>query len=276
MRMLRNPSDRGLLLVGNTLLGSLEHSDLHLLLPHLWRVSAGHRDILFDVGDEIDLVYFPETAMIALIEHDHGERSIETGIVGREGFIGWQALMGSAVATCRADVQLDGGMLLAIKAPVLAVACQASPRLLRTLLRFTEAVMVQMGCTSLANSSYSLAERLSRWLVMRHDRVSHDVLCVHHDEISMCLGVRRASVTDCLHVLEGELLIKSRRGKITILDRDGLLAKAGKSYGLSEEHNRSLSKADGLTSGNRQPGSVRRDSLEHTQMTAEPFALASL
>jgi len=48
------------------------------------------------------------------------------------------------------------------------------------------------------------------------------------------LGVRRPGVTTSLHVLEGLHLIKSERGAITIRDRLGLEAYAGKSYGRPE------------------------------------------
>ena len=48
------------------------------------------------------------------------------------------------------------------------------------------------------------------------------------------LGVRRAGVTSALHMLEGERLIRSTRGMITVLDRAGLEAKANGSYGLPE------------------------------------------
>lgn len=229
-----NPGDASLLLAGNSLLSSLDQNDLQLIVPHLSRIAANHGDTLFDVGDEIEWVFFPETAVIALVDYDSAGHSIETGLVGREGFVGWPSILGCTVATCRADVQLEGGSLLAIRATALDAACHASSSLRCALLQFVQAAMAQMSGTMLANSSYPLTSRLSRWLLMRHDRMSQDTLAVQHDEISMCLGVRRASITDCLHLLEGERLIRSRRGKITIRDRDGLRERAGPCYGTAE------------------------------------------
>ncbi|HEX8258113.1 MAG TPA: helix-turn-helix domain-containing protein, partial [Allosphingosinicella sp.] len=75
---------------------------------------------------------------------------------------------------------------------------------------------------------------LCRWTLMAHDRIEGDEIKVTHDEIAVMLGVRRASVTDALHILEGEGLIRSRRGRVTIRNRDGLRRLAGETYGYAE------------------------------------------
>jgi hypothetical protein len=55
-----------------------------------------------------------------------------------------------------------------------------------------------------------------------------------HEFLSLMLGVRRPGVTDALHRLEGDRLIKARRSTIAIRDRGGLEAVANGSYGVSE------------------------------------------
>jgi len=69
---------------------------------------------------------------------------------------------------------------------------------------------------------------------MAHDRVEGDEIEVTHREIAVMLAVRRTSVTDALHILEGEGLIRCRRGRVLIRDRSGLRRRAGNSYGLAE------------------------------------------
>lgn len=54
------------------------------------------------------------------------------------------------------------------------------------------------------------------------------------------LGVRRASVTDTLNILEGQKLIRASRGQIKVLDRPALERRADQSYGVPEEEYRSL------------------------------------
>ncbi|MCA1653745.1 MAG: Crp/Fnr family transcriptional regulator [Sphingomicrobium sp.] len=250
-------------------MSGLDHNDLHLILPHLSRVSVGHGEILFDANDGIDWIYFPETAIIALVEHDDNGRSIETGLVGREGFVGWTAVMGYPLATCRAIVQLDGGTLLRVGTRTLATACHVSQTLLHTLLQFVEAMTVQMSCSMLANATYPLSSRLARWLLMRHDRMPVDEIHVHHDEISASLGVRRASITDCLHLLEGERLIRSRRGKIVIVDRAGLIARAGGSYGVAEEHQRAAIRSANDQAQKLEPTVTATDLRHRRMVTAE-------
>ena len=203
----------GLILAGNALLASLAHDDLRLIVPYLQRSNRRRGETLFHADQELDRVYFPETAVVAILEpRDHGT-AVELGLVGREGFLGWSVALGCSRATSTAIVQLDGGTLLSIESDALRSACRASATFMTTLLRFVETITVQMGCSLIARR-FALSSRLARWLLMRHDRLPHDTLRVHHDEIAGHLGVRRASVTDCLHCLEGDALVRSRRGKI--------------------------------------------------------------
>ena len=69
---------------------------------------------------------------------------------------------------------------------------------------------------------------------MLNDRVDSQVLHLTHEYMSAMLGVRRSGVTGALHVLEGERLIRSVRGKVIVVDRDGLILKAHGSYGIPE------------------------------------------
>lgn len=237
--MIQNWAQSGLLLAGNALLSDLDRSDLHLLIPHFSRQTARHGEILFDVGSLIDRIYFPETAVISIVTCDGLHDRVEHGVIGREGYVGWSALMGCEVAPCRAVVQHDGGTLLAIDLKVLAAAARASSTLLTTLLKFAGVMAVQT-MSSLVAHGYPLASRLSRWLLMRHDRISNDTILVLHEEIRISLGVRRASVTDSLHILEGERLIRSRRGQVQIVDRTGLEERAGQCYGAAESYHRQM------------------------------------
>ena len=59
-------------------------------------------------------------------------------------------------------------------------------------------------------------------------------LALTHEFLALMLGVRRAGVTTALQILEGAHIIKSRRGRIDILDRPQLEEAAGDSYGSPE------------------------------------------
>jgi hypothetical protein len=79
---------------------------------------------------------------------------------------------------------------------------------------------------------------------MVHDRVDGDRFKLTHEFLAVMLGVRRPGVTVALHVLEGHGVIKSNRGEVIILDRDGLIELADGSYGVPErEYERLITKA---------------------------------
>ena len=44
--------------------------------------------VLFEAGDEVDEVYFPQTGMISLVVVMRDDKAIETAPVGREGVVG--------------------------------------------------------------------------------------------------------------------------------------------------------------------------------------------
>ena len=69
---------------------------------------------------------------------------------------------------------------------------------------------------------------------MVHDRVPGRHFHLTHEYLAIMLGVRRPSVTDALHILEGDKLIRSTRGNIEIRDRRGLVAAAGEAFGAPE------------------------------------------
>lgn len=87
---------------------------------------------------------------------------------------------------------------------------------------------------SLANARFSVPQRLARWLVMIHDRIRTSTFTITHEYLSVILGVRRATITEYLHVLEGSRFIKSTRGVVRIINRDGLITATGGSYGPPE------------------------------------------
>jgi CRP-like cAMP-binding protein len=109
-----------------------------------------------------------------------------------------------------------------------------SDTLQAALLKFVQAFMIQTAHTATANGRASLAERLARWILMAHDRLESDELPLTHDFLSLMLGVRRAGVTTALHDLVSKGLIKSQRGIITVLDREGIEEIAAGYYGVPE------------------------------------------
>lgn len=91
-----------------------------------------------------------------------------------------------------------------------------------------------MSSTAQCNADYTVEERLARWLLMCHDRADGDEIAITHDHMALMLSVRRPGVTVATHMLEGEGIIRARRGLITIIDREKLKGRANGSYGMAE------------------------------------------
>lgn len=191
---------------------------------------------MVEPGAKLTRVLFPENLLITFREPHVSDNRPHVGVVGREGLAGWPLLLGSDQSPFLGVAQFHGGTALSVDAERLARACRASASLNEKLLRFVHNFMVQMACTIVSNASDSIERRIARWLLMMHDRADDDLLPLTHDHVSAALNIRRASVTDCFHILEGNGLLRCNRGKLVVRDRAGLQAVAAKSYGMVEAH----------------------------------------
>jgi CRP-like cAMP-binding protein len=212
----------------------MHEDDFALLVPHLRQVSLDVSELVASPGDPIRMVCFLEEGIVTLSDFGADGGRIGIGHTGYEGFVGWPVLLGCDRSSHEARITAEGGAALIVSPDALLEACRASERLRDLLLRFVHAFFVQMGRTVVSSLTQPVEVRLSRWTLMAHDRVEADEIRVTHEEIAVMLAVRRASVTDALHILEGESLIRATRGRVTVRDRGGLRRIAGGTYGFFE------------------------------------------
>jgi CRP-like cAMP-binding protein len=228
--------DRILMVTSNALLRSLSAADADLLRPHLRRVMLEPGD----APDASDLVYVPETAIASVAEDLTNGAILSVGLIGREGMIGWPVVLGCGGLHERGTIELQGGDALQMPADTLIELCMRSPGLRDRLLAFVRTYTIQMAQTIAANLVDRVEQRLARWLVMLHDRIDGDELFLTHDHLAETLHVRRASVTDSLHILEGQHLVRCSRGHLVVRDRAGLAEQAGECYGAAEAAYRAM------------------------------------
>lgn len=225
--------------VSNRLLSLLSSRDFGLLAPHLEPVQLDVNCTIVEANSPIEHAFFLESGIVSVVASRADSRVIEVGIYGREGMGGFPLLLGSDQSPHEQYMQLAGDGYK-INAEALLGAVQKSQTLNNLLLRYVHAFTTQTAQTALANGSSKIDERLARWLLMCHDRIDGDDLPLTHKFLAMMLGVRRAGVTDTLHILEGRGLILARRASITIRSRAKLERLAGASYGLPESEYRRL------------------------------------
>ena len=203
---------------------------------HLHRVQLEEGALLARAGGRIDMAYVPETVVTSIVDLLGDGSRVEIGLAGHEGLAGWPLLLGSKVSPHDVSVHTGGGSALGIKSGALVALCAAHPSAAALFMRYVVALTVQVGRTAVSNLRDPVERRLSRWLLMFHDRMTGDEIDLTHRTIAGMLGIRRASVTNGLHTLEGLHVIRNQRGRIVIRDRAGLRRIAGEAYGHFEAH----------------------------------------
>jgi CRP-like cAMP-binding protein len=184
--------------------------------------------------DRIDQLCFLEAGVASYADLAPSGMRTGIGMTGFEGLVGWQALLGAERSSYEVKVAVGGGPAFLIEAGRLREACRESLTLQQHLTRFVQAFLMQLGQTAVSNLVNPVEKRLCRWLLMNHDRIQGDEIALTHNQIGEMLGIRRASVTDALHVLEGDGLIRADRRLITVRDRERLRRCAGEYYGRAE------------------------------------------
>ncbi|WP_246107436.1 Crp/Fnr family transcriptional regulator [Puniceibacterium confluentis] len=217
----------------SNLILTLSSIDRNLIEPHLKPVALDKGTVLEDANTPIKTVYFLTSGIGSTVASTKKGRSVEVGLFGYEGMSGTAIVTQGEYSSLSSFMQI-GGKGLTIEADRLLELMQLSPTLQRHLLRYVQVLMTQTSQTALSNGQSGLEERLARWLLMCHDRISGNVIKLTHEFLAIMLGVRRAGVTVGTHVLEGQGLIRAERGKIVILDRDGLVRRAKETYGVPE------------------------------------------
>lgn len=219
--------------IRNRLLKAFPSEDFCRIAPHLQPVDLTIQDELIVPDRPVEHLYFLESG-IASITASGADRKVEVGLVGREGLVGAVPILtGSRCIPHDHFVQVAGQAHRIDVAPLYAAFEESSP-LRRLLLRYIQVEFVQVRQTAFANASFTIEARLARWLLMCHDRLDGDEVPVKHEFLAMMLGVHRSGVTLGLQNLEGAGRIRSRRGRITVLDRTLLIALADASYGVPE------------------------------------------
>ncbi|HXV08871.1 MAG TPA: Crp/Fnr family transcriptional regulator [Burkholderiales bacterium] len=186
-------------------------------------------DVLYEPGTTMRHVYFPTTSIVSLLYVMENGSSAEIAIVGHEGIVGISLFMGGETTSSRAVVQSAGHAYRVLGQYLKEEFFLAGP-FQRLLLRYTQALITQMGQTAVCNRHHSVEQQLCRWLLMSLDRLPSNELTMTQDLIANMLGVRREGVTESAGRLQKLGLIQYNRGHIIVLDRPRLEAHACECY----------------------------------------------
>ncbi|MBD1880931.1 MULTISPECIES: Crp/Fnr family transcriptional regulator [unclassified Coleofasciculus] len=213
----------------NQLLAALPDAEYQGLVPNLEHVSLPFKQVLYEVGEPIKYVYFPDRAIVSSLTTMADGSMVEVALVGNDGVVGLPAALGDNIATTIAMVQVpDSAMRM--KASVLKTEFQRGASLQSLLLRYMQALHAFVSQNAACNRLHYLEGRLARWLLLVCDRVESKELPMTHEFMSQMLGVRRAGVTEVANALQQAELIRYTRGKVTILNREELEAVSCECY----------------------------------------------
>ena len=224
----------------NRLLAALPEAEWQRWLPQLELVEMPLGEVLYESGGTLSHVYFPTTAIVSLLYVMENGASAEIAVVGNEGLVGVSLFMGGESTPSRAVVQ-SAGQGIRLEARSMKNEFNRAGPTLHLLLRYTQALITQMAQTAVCNRHHSVDQQLCRWLLLSLDRLEGDELVMTQELIANMLGVRREGVTESALSLQQAGLIRYARGRITVLDREGLEKRTCECYAVvKKEYDRLL------------------------------------
>jgi hypothetical protein len=211
----------------NNLLRRLSTSDYALIAQHLAHEEANGRDLLYNPGDDVNIVYFPCGPSLAsyLVPNEDG-RDVETILVGREGAVGGIVSQGFLPAYTRIMVKF-GGPFVRLHVGKLNVAKTKSATLRDVFARYADCMLAQMFQSTACNAIHSIAQRTAKWIVSAMERTDGDnTVPLTHEQLATLLGVGRSYTSRVIQAFKAEGILETGRGSILVRNRDALQRRA--------------------------------------------------
>jgi CRP-like cAMP-binding protein len=210
-------------------LALLPKAERERMLRRCERIAIEARQILFKSNGVIQHVYFPLSGMASLVLTTASGMTVEVGTVGNEGMVGMPVYFGVKSSPTEGVWQVSGETFR-MTAKDFRQELEREGELRSVLQRFSQAWINQISQSVVCNHLHPIEQRLSRWLLMTHDRAGTDVFNLTQQYVAQMLAVRRASVTVAAGILQKAGLIRYARGELTVLDRGGLEAGSCECY----------------------------------------------
>jgi CRP-like cAMP-binding protein len=215
--------------VRNHILAALLAAEYKRLLPKLEHVNLTRGQIVYRADQKIDHVYFPEEAVVAMVDTTQDRRTVEVGIIGREGIVGINIFLGGVITPDRAIVQHAGGAMR-MKSEDLRKEARFGSPIQQVLLNYTRSFIAVISQSVACSQHHSVEQRLARLLLTMHDYAGSGEFPMVQKSMAEVLGVRRVSVTHAARKLQAAGVIRYRRGAMLVLSRSGLEKQSCECY----------------------------------------------
>lgn len=206
----------------NYILNSLPPEVYEKIAPLLEPVEMPHAETIYQPYKKIEHIYFPENSVISIVTNLENGSCVETGIIGNDGLSGTETILTEDASPREAMVQL-AGFGNRLKVEDFQTLFNSEKVFAKRVMRYVYSFIGQISQNPACLCFHTIEKRLARWLLMFHDRADRDEMLLTQEFIAVMLGVHRPSVTKFAGKLQEMNLIRYNRGKITILDRPGLL-----------------------------------------------------
>jgi CRP-like cAMP-binding protein len=214
----------------NRLLAALDPVAYRRLEPELERVRVARREVLFEPGERIRHVFFPESAVLVMVTLMENGDSIESGTVGREGAMWVSAIFGAPTMPCQTMVAIDGDVLK-IDVGYLEREVNRDRNFRDVLSHYSHALLIHSMRATACNGLHSVAQRCARWILTTLDRVDPtDRFSITQEFLADLLGSARPTVTEIVNDMARSGAIRLNRGVITVGDRAELERTACECY----------------------------------------------
>jgi DNA-binding transcriptional regulator YhcF (GntR family) len=211
----------------NNLLRRLSASDFALIAPYLAHEEAGANELLYNPGDDVEIVHFPCGPSLAtyLVSNEDG-RDVETILVGREGAVGGIVSQGYLPAYTRIMVKF-GGPFVRLHVGKLDAAKTKSATLRNVFARYADCMLAQMFQSTACNAIHSIEQRTAKWIISAIERTDgEDAVPLTHEQLATMLGVGRSYASRVIQTFKAQGVLETRRGSILVLDREALRIRA--------------------------------------------------
>ena len=237
-------------MVANHILATLPPLERERLAAYLEPFEMPLGAVIHEAGAVQTHVYFPLDGVVSLLYVLENGDSAEVAIIGNDGVVGMPIITGGSRSPHRSIVQAAGNALR-MKARDLRSEFERGGAPQQVLLRYSQALTMQIGQTAVCNRHHNLDQQLCRWLLMSIDRLSGNKLSMTQDLIAHMLGVRREGVTQAAGKLQQAGVISYQRGRITVLDRKKLEALSCECYAVVRDEYSRLLPWDTTTAANK-------------------------
>jgi CRP-like cAMP-binding protein len=225
--------------VSNRILLAIPELEFRAIRVHLESVTLRRHFLLHEPNEKLQYVYFPNDGLLSIVVVTENGRTVEAGIVGKEGIAGLAAVVGLSRNPLREVVQIAGDGFR-IAADILWNALKSTPQLQMYLSRYAVLHGLQVSQTAACNRLHDTEQRLARWLLMTQDRVDSGLLLITHDFLATMLGTDRPTITVAAGRLQKKQLIEYSRGSVKILNRKKLELVVCECYKIVQQFNGQL------------------------------------